>query len=108
MVLLGRIELPTSPLPRVRSTTELQQQDHVKAPAASLARPAGGRHWLSGGLLSSARGRGNALAMGDEKYEPTREERLAAQLRENLRRRKTQARALDRKDDGLPKAPERG
>ncbi len=29
MVLLGRIELPTSPLPRVRSTTELQQ--HVVA-----------------------------------------------------------------------------
>ncbi|EAP77134.1 hypothetical protein ISM_02555 [Roseovarius nubinhibens ISM] len=26
LVLLGRIELPTSPLPRVRSTTELQQQ----------------------------------------------------------------------------------
>ncbi len=25
LVLLGRIELPTSPLPRVRSTTELQQ-----------------------------------------------------------------------------------
>ena len=25
MVLLGRIELPASPLPRVRSTTELQQ-----------------------------------------------------------------------------------
>jgi hypothetical protein len=42
----------------------------------------------------------------------TREERLAAQLRENLRRRKAQARALDGKqgpaDDGLPKAPERG
>ena len=46
--------------------------------------------------------------MGDEKGKPTREERLAAQLRENLRRRKTQARELDRKDDGLPKAPERG
>jgi hypothetical protein len=46
--------------------------------------------------------------MGDEKANPTREERLAAQLRENLRRRKTQARALERKDDGLPKAPERG
>ena len=29
MVLLGRIELPTSPLPRVRSTTELQQ--HIVA-----------------------------------------------------------------------------
>ena len=26
MVLLGRIELPPSPLPRVRSTTELQQR----------------------------------------------------------------------------------
>jgi hypothetical protein len=46
--------------------------------------------------------------MGDEKDKPTREERLAAQLRENLRRRKTQARALDRRDDGLPKPPERG
>ena len=108
MVLLGRIELPTSPLPRVRSTTELQQQDHVKAPAASLARPAGARHWLSGGLLSSARGGVNFVVMGDEKDKPTREERLAAQLRENLRRRKAQARALDRKEDGLPKAPERG
>jgi len=38
-----------------------------------------------------------------------REERLAAQLRENLRRRKAQSRALgEREDDGLPKAPERG
>ena len=46
--------------------------------------------------------------MDDEKGKPTREERLAARLRENLRRRKTQARVLDRKDDGLPKAPERG
>jgi hypothetical protein len=46
--------------------------------------------------------------MGDEKDKSTREERLAARLRENLKRRKTQARALDRKDDGLPKPPERG
>ena len=46
--------------------------------------------------------------MGDENGKPTREERLAAQLRENLRRRKAQARALDRTEDGLPKAPERG
>jgi hypothetical protein len=46
--------------------------------------------------------------------EPTREERLAAKLRENLRRRKAQARALepasDEQDDSpmkptLPKAP---
>ena len=46
--------------------------------------------------------------MAEEKGKPTREERLAAQLRENLRRRKAQARELDRADDGLPKAPERG
>ena len=46
--------------------------------------------------------------MSDEKGKPTREERLAAKLRENLRRRKTQARAIERRDDSLPKAPERG
>jgi hypothetical protein len=46
--------------------------------------------------------------MSDDKDKPTREERLAARLRENLRRRKAQARALDRQEDGLPKAPERG
>ena len=41
---------------------------------------------------------------------PTREERLAAKLRENLKRRKQQARALDPQaeagEDTLPKAPE--
>ena len=46
--------------------------------------------------------------MDDDKDKPTREERLAARLRENLKRRKTQARALDRGDDGLPKPRERG
>jgi len=44
--------------------------------------------------------------MSDETPGPTREERLASKLRENLRRRKTQARELDRKDDTLPKAPD--
>ena len=33
--------------------------------------------------------------MTTEQPKPTREERLAAKLRENLRRRKAQARALD-------------
>ena len=37
-----------------------------------------------------------------------RDERLAAKLRENLRRRKVQARALERPDDALPKKPEDG
>jgi len=36
----------------------------------------------------------------------TREERLAAQLRENLRRRKEQARALSGSKPPLPKDPE--
>ena len=36
--------------------------------------------------------------------EPTREERLAAKLRENLRRRKAQAReVVNTRDDPLPK-----
>ncbi len=33
--------------------------------------------------------------MSDAKAKPSREERLAAKLRENLRRRKAQARALE-------------
>jgi hypothetical protein len=38
----------------------------------------------------------------------TRDERLAAKLRENLRRRKQQARAQHGADDSLPKKPEDG
>jgi hypothetical protein len=45
--------------------------------------------------------------MNDRETGTTREERLAAKLRENLRRRKAQARALERPDDGLSKEPER-
>ncbi len=42
MVLLERIELSTSPLPRVRSTTELQQ------------RRRGGRYWRAPPLCQAA------------------------------------------------------
>jgi len=55
-------------------------------------------------------------AMTDQKVAPTqaalsREERLAAKLRENLRRRKAQSREMDTRatdhtDDALPKEPE--
>ena len=41
--------------------------------------------------------------MSEPKDKPTREERLAAKLRENLRRRKAQARALDADKPTLPK-----
>jgi hypothetical protein len=52
--------------------------------------------------------------MSENSGNPTREERLAAKLRENLRRRKTQARALsggessaaDTGQDALSKAEE--
>src|SRR5690606_14523354 len=64
--------------------------------------PCGRRAPLAFGrpLVKRARAR-QAGGMSDETPGPTREERLAAKLRENLRRRKTQARELDRKDDTL-------
>ena len=46
----------------------------------------------------------HATAMNDDKDKRTREERLAAKLRENLRRRKAQARELGAADKAaLPK-----
>ncbi len=80
-MLLGRIELPASPLPRVRSTTELQQ------------------HGCEGARLSLRRAlvkRGNVRHAPLMSNEDTlsREQRLAAKLRENLRRRKAQAKTL--------------
>ena len=95
MVLLGRIELPTSPLPRVRSTTELQQR--------RKARAIGVRRYYVKQSLSHKANSGKALRMHEDRQPTTREERLAAKLRENLRRRKAQARAIDGKDQPLPK-----
>ena len=59
-----------------------------------------------GVLLSSARRRGRHRGMSEKDRKPTREDRLARRLRENLRRRKAQARAIEGRDDGLPKPPE--
>ena len=100
MVLLGRIELPTSPLPRVRSTTELQQR--------RKARAIGVRRYYVKQSLSHKANSGKALPMAEGKQALSREERLAAKLRENLKRRKAQARAVERPDESLPKTPERG
>ena len=65
--------------------------------------------------LSPNNDSGKGLRMNDGQSPASREERLAAKLRENLRRRKAQSRALDSRepadadrDDGLSKAPERG
>lgn len=44
------------------------------------------------------------MVMSEPKDKPTREQRLAARLRENLKRRKAQARALEGGDKAtLPK-----
>ena len=90
MVLLGRIELPTSPLPRVRSTTELQQR--------RKARAIGVRRYYVKQSLSHKANSGKALRMHEDRQPTTREERLAAKLRENLRRRKAQARAMETRE----------
>ena len=44
--------------------------------------------------------------MSEKNGKPTREERLARRLRENLRRRKAQARAIEGREDSLPKPRE--
>jgi hypothetical protein len=46
--------------------------------------------------------------MNEDSPKRTREERLAAKLRENLRRRKEQARAQRQGDDSLPKRQDDG
>ena len=94
MVLLGRIELPTSALPRMRSTTELQQ------PTISACAPATGGQ--RGRAIAGGLGVCQADGMTAKPTPPTREERLAAQLRANLRRRKEQARELKRDTPSPP------
>jgi hypothetical protein len=94
-VLLGRIELPTSPLPRECSTTELQQRlrrrgydrrtDIVKLLATSVVL------WQSPYM---------------EKKKPiARSDRLANALRENLRRRKAKAPDPGPHDDVVQSEP---
>ena len=92
MVLPVRIELTTSALPRMRSTTELRQHD--LALRGVRVRPA---LWRKGRRPSSWACVGTVdpppTPIMDKKTE--REKRLAEALRENLRRRKAQAREQD-------------
>ena len=91
MVLPARIELATSALPRMRSTTELRQHFHhpaepfgLRSRAYGRARPA-----CQGGLRRAAQfAYGAAMTSGQD----DRKARLAQALRDNLRRRKAQAR----------------
>ncbi len=115
MVLLGRIELPTSPLPRVRSTTELQQRRKQARPI--VARRGNVNALVAQTLchLSTRPDNAKAFRMSEDARKnlapkDDRAERLAAKLRENLRRRKAQARALSESDaanatESLPNRP---
>ena len=107
MVLLGRIELPTSALPRMRSTTELQQHTISAAPhrqtGGGQGRAIGRAPWFcQAGLAALISPGQKGVAMHDAPAKMTREERLAARLRDNLRRRKAQARDIEAADT-LPK-----
>ena len=84
MVLPVRIELTTSALPRMRSTTELRQHDVGKVARLWPDRPQAVKE--------------RAV---DKTEKDAKAERLAAALRENLRRRKAQSRevAVDKKDE---------
>lgn len=59
---------------------------------------------IIGALLPSARGHGTPRGMNDDPANMTREERLVARLRENLKRRKAQARELGAKELGIREA----
>jgi hypothetical protein len=83
-VLPVRIELTTSALPRMRSTTELRQ--HIRGERGAYGRS----------LAKLSRKR---RMKGPEK--DPKAERLAAALRENLKRRKAQARSTQ--SDETPK-----
>jgi hypothetical protein len=96
MVLLDRIELSTSSLPMTRSTTELQQQPGpTPAIRRGQARPMARRaetvnpEGLTKCRLSE---QGEAMAQPPPRSDKSREDRLAEALRENLRKRKDQAR----------------
>ena len=108
MVLLERIELSTSSLPMTRSTTELQQPDHFDALAITTTeggfyrtaglRPNGydlvKRSCVFHGIMQIG-----AMPKPQPKSEKIRKEaekaeRLAAQLRANLRLRKAQAKQM--------------
>ncbi|MEY2944084.1 MAG: hypothetical protein RLY97_2098 [Pseudomonadota bacterium] len=113
MVLLGRIELPTSALPRMRSTTELQQPTsaRINRHATGAALLAVGGMFVKRGVEICAFSRQNSNVT-DPNQPDQRKARLAAQLRANLHRRKAQAREMaqnaDDPDSTLPKAPPTG
>ena len=87
MVLPVRIGLTASALPRMRSTTELRQHRFCQE-----TRAYGRRLYLMSRRLAASGGKGLGRPMS--KADEERAKRLAEALRQNLRRRKAQARGL--------------
>ena len=105
-MLLGRIELPTSALPRMRSTTELQQHTIPKGPHRRWAEGRGALLAVHPCFVKRMPDSAARLPMPEDQpplsRQATREQRLAAKLRENLQRRKQQAREIARTSDADP------
>ena len=103
MVLLGRIELPTSSLPMTRSTTELQQHTPKVRPYAKGRGGCQAACAFAGDLASGARAYGMnwrwQLAKDAQDKERIKAERLREALRANLRRRKAKLQSQE------PEAP---
>ena len=105
MVPRERIELSASPLPRVRSTTELPRRLFKTRAYLCEAR-------CCQDTLNAILNVGSNIAIGFHMSEDTgkkmsREERLAAKLRENLRRRKAQTREM-KTESGDKELPNQG
>ena len=98
MVPRERIELSASPLPRVRSTTELPRHNQGGAPITAKTRNV--KPCLKPCAFNAKTFR---MSEGKDKN-MSREERLAAKLRENLRRRKSQTREMksESRQEGVP------
>ena len=97
MVLPVRIELTTSAIPRMRSTTELRQHVALSGDAALWPRS---RHVVKAGCRNPA---SPLISAEMAQSKDQRAKRLAEALRENLRRRKAQARAAAA--ESLPPQP---
>ena len=108
MVLPVRIELTTSALPRMRSTTELRQHRQPAADAAvrTAALWANGRRSVNPPTDLLFRGATRRYGRAMSKSDDERARRLAEALRANLRRRKAQARGDEPiSESALPPAP---
>ena len=93
MVLLGRIELPTSPLPRVRSTTELLRRNGRRIAAFGVPRNCKGPLLDGSGALRYCRRMTEKTPKRPKPRDEDRPDRLKQALKANLARRKAQARA---------------